>query len=317
MSMAEENIDSEELEGATVELDDEQVSGAEAYIGNAVDVTDEVNQTRTKARKKSDGDEELENYSESVQKRINQLTAKRKAASEEADAAVQYAQKVHQENQQIKARLQQLDQGYRSEYEGRVVSQEQQAKRALTEAHEAGDYEKVADAQSALSQVAIEKERIRLQTAKANRDEQQRQVQVEQQKQQQQYQQQRPQRQAADPKLEKWLSKNDWFEKDNIMKAAATAIHNQIVGDEGFDPSTDEYYSEIDKRIRKEMPQKFQAKQQNAQVVTPASGNGRSLKSGRKRSVELTPGQVAFANKMRIPLEVYAKEVVKLENRSE
>jgi len=317
MSMAEENIDSEELEGATVELDDEQVSGAEAYIGNAVDVTDEVNQTRTKARKKSDGDEELENYSESVQKRINQLTAKRKAASEEADAAVQYAQKVHQENQQIKARLQQLDQGYRSEYEGRVVSQEQQAKRALTEAHEAGDYEKVADAQSALSQVAIEKERIRLQTAKANRDEQQRQVQVEQQKQQQQYQQQQPQRQAADPKLEKWLSKNDWFEKDNIMKAAATAIHNQIVGDEGFDPSTDEYYSEIDKRIRKEMPQKFQAKQQNAQVVTPASGNGRSLKSGRKRSVELTPGQVAFANKMRIPLEVYAKEVVKLENRSE
>ena len=315
--MAEENIDSEELEGATVELDDEQVSGAEAYIGNAVDVTDEVNQTRTKARKKSDGDEELENYSESVQKRINQLTAKRKAASEEADAAVQYAQKVHQENQQIKARLQQLDQGYRSEYEGRVVSQEQQAKRALTEAHEAGDYEKVADAQSALSQVAIEKERIRLQTAKANRDEQQRQVQVEQQKQQQQYQQQQPQRQAADPKLEKWLSKNDWFEKDNIMKAAATAIHNQIVGDEGFDPSTDEYYSEIDKRIRKEMPQKFQAKQQNAQVVTPASGNGRSLKSGRKRSVELTPGQVAFANKMRIPLDVYAKEVVKLESRSE
>ena len=317
MSMAEENIDSEELEGATVELDDEQVSGAEAYIGNAVDVTDEVNQTRTKVRKKSEGDDELENYSEGVQKRINQLTAKRKAASEEAEAAVQYAQQVHQENQQMKARLQQLDQGYRAEYEGRVVSQEQQAKRALTEAHEAGDYERVAEAQSALSQVAIEKERIRLQTAKAQRDAQQREQQAQHQQQQQQYQQQQPQRQAADPKLEKWLSKNDWFEKDNIMKAAATAIHNQIVGDEGFDPSTDEYYSEIDKRIRKEMPQKFQAKQQNAQVVTPASGNGRSLKSGRKRSVELTPGQVAFANKMRIPLEVYAKEVVKLENRSE
>ena len=321
MSMAEENIDSEELEGATVELDDEQVSGAEAYIGNAVDVTDEVNQTRTKARKKSDGDDELENYSESVQKRINQLTAKRKAASEEADAAVQYAQKIHQENQQMKARLDQLDQGYRAEYEGRVVSQEQQAKRALTEAHEAGDYEKVADAQSALSQVAIEKERIRLQTAKAQRVAQQRQHEAEQQQhqhqQQQQYQQQQPQRQAADPKLEKWLSKNDWFEKDTVMNAAATAIHKQIVNDEGFDPSTDEYYSEIDRRIRREMPHKFQARQQNAQVVTPASGNGRSLKSGRKKSVELTPGQVAFANKMRIPLEVYAKEVVKIESRGE
>ena len=309
--MAEENIDSEELEGATVELEDEQVLGVEANSA------DDASETRTKVRKKSDGDDELENYSEGVQKRINQLTAKRKAASEEAEAAVQYAQQVNQENQQMKARLQQLDQGYRAEYEGRVVSQEQQAKRALTEAHEAGDYERVAEAQSALSQVAIEKERIRLQTAKAQRDAQQREQQAQQQQQQQQYQQQQPQRQAADPKLEKWLSKNDWFEKDNVMNAAATAIHKQIVNDEGFDPSTDEYYAEIDRRIRKEMPHKFQAKQQNAQVVTPASGNGRSLKSGRKRSVELTPGQVAFANKMRIPLDVYAKEVVKLESRSE
>ena len=313
MSMV-ENMENEEFNGTTIEVeeDSEEQSGSETVVAS-----EEPDETRTKVRKKSEGDDELENYSEGVQKRINQLTAKRKAASEEAEAAVQYAQQVHQENQQMKARLQQLDQGYRAEYEGRVVSQEQQAKRALTEAHEAGDYEKVAEAQSALSQVAIEKERIRLQTAKAQRDAQQREQQAQQQQQQQQYQQQQPQRQAADPKLEKWLSKNDWFEKDNVMKAAATAIHNQIVSDEGFDPSTDEYYTEIDRRIRKEMPHKFQAKQQNAQVVTPASGNGRSLKSGRKRSVELTPGQVAFANKMRIPLDVYAKEVVKLESRSE
>ena len=313
MSMV-ENMENEEFNGTTIEVeeDSEEQSGSEAVVAS-----EEPDETRTKVRKKSEGDDELENYSEGVQKRINQLTAKRKAASEEAEAAVQYAQQVHQENQQMKARLQQLDQGYRAEYEGRVVSQEQQAKRALTEAHEAGDYERVAEAQSALSQVAIEKERIRLQTAKAQRDAQQLEQQSQQQQQQQQYQQQQPQRQAADPKLEKWLSKNDWFEKDIVMNAAATAIHKQIVNDEGFDPSTDEYYAEIDRRIRKEMPHKFQAKQQNAQVVTPASGNGRSLKSGRKRSVELTPGQVAFANKMRIPLDVYAKEVVKLESRSE
>jgi len=313
MSMV-ENMENEEFNGTTIEVeeDSEEQSGSETVVAS-----EEPDETRTKVRKKSEGDDELENYSEGVQKRINQLTAKRKAASEEAEAAVQYAQQVHQENQQMKARLQQLDQGYRAEYEGRVVSQEQQAKRALTEAHEAGDYERVAEAQSALSQVAIEKERIRLQTAKAQRDAQQLEQQAQQQQQQQQYQQQQPQRQAADPKLEKWLSKNDWFEKDIVMNAAATAIHKQIVNDEGFDPSTDEYYAEIDRRIRKEMPHKFQAKQQNAQVVTPASGNGRSLKSGRKRSVELTPGQVAFANKMRIPLDVYAKEVVKLESRSE
>jgi len=313
MSMAEESMENEEFNGTTIELEEDN---QESSAVEAADSDSNSDETRTKVRKSSDGDDELESYSEGVKKRINQLTARRKAATEEAEAAVQYAQQVHQENQQMKARLQQLDQGYRSEYEGRVVSQEQQAKRALTEAHEAGDYEKVAEAQSALSQVAIEKERIRLQTAKAKREEQQRQYEAEQQQQRQQQPQQQ-QRQAADPKLEKWLSKNDWFEKDNVMKAAATAIHNQIVGEEGFDPTTDEYYSEIDKRIRKEMPHKFQAKQQNAQVVTPASGNGRSLKSGRKRSVELTPGQVAFANKMRIPLEVYAKEVVKLESRSD
>ena len=311
--MAEESMENEEFNGTTIELEEDN---QESSAVKAADSDSNSDETRTKVRKSSDGDDELESYSEGVKKRINQLTARRKAATEEAEAAVQYAQQVHQENQQMKARLQQLDQGYRSEYEGRVVSQEQQAKRALTEAHEAGDYEKVAEAQSALSQVAIEKERIRLQTAKAKREDQQRQYEAEQQQQRQQQPQQQ-QRQAADPKLEKWLSKNDWFEKDNVMKAAATAIHNQIVGEEGFDPTTDEYYSEIDKRIRKEMPHKFQAKQQNAQVVTPASGNGRSLKSGRKRSVELTPGQVAFANKMRIPLEVYAKEVVKLESRSD
>ncbi len=312
MSMV-ENME-EEFNGATVEVEDdsEDQAGSKTVVAS-----EEPDETRTKVRKTSEGDDELENYSEGVKKRINQLTARRKAASEEAEAAVQYAQQIHQENQQMKSRLQQLDQGYRAEYEGRVVSQEQQAKRALTEAHEAGDYERVAEAQSALSQVAIEKERIRLQAAKAKREAHHREQQAQQQQQQQQYQQQQPQRQAADPKLEKWISKNDWFEKDNVMKAAATAIHNQIVSDEGFDPSTDEYYAEIDRRIRKEMPHKFQAKQQNAQVVTPASGNGRSLKSGRKRSVELTPGQVAFANKMRIPLDVYAKEVVKLESRSE
>ena len=313
MSMAEESMENEEFNGTTIELEEDN---QESSAVEAADSDSNSDETRTKVRKSSDGDDELESYSEGVKKRINQLTARRKAATEEAEAAVQYAQQVHQENQQMKARLQQLDQGYRSEYEGRVVSQEQQAKRALTEAHEAGDYEKVAEAQSALSQVAIEKERIRLQTAKAKREEQQRQYEAEQQQQRQQQPQQQ-QRQAADPKLEKWLSKNDWFEKDNVMKAAATAIHNQIVGEEGFDPTTDEYYSEIDKRIRKEMPHKFQVKQKNAQVVTPASSNGRSLKSGRKNTVELTPGQVAFANKMRIPLELYAKEVLKIENRRE
>ena len=310
--MAENIREDDELEtGTSVELDDEVQEDNVSASDNE--------ETRTTVRKKSDGDDELENYSESVKKRINQLTAKRKQASEEAQAAVQYAQQVQQQNEQMKARLAQLDQGYRTEYEGRITSQEAQVKRALTEAHEAGDYDRVAEAQSALSQVAIEKERLRLQKAKAARDvenEKVQQAQAQQQRQQQQ-QQQRQQPQRQDPKLETWLSKNDWFGQDRVMTRAAQAIHEQLVLEEDFDPSSDVYYSEVDKRLRREMPNKFEVKQQRAQVVTPSSGNGRSLKSGRKKSVELTPGQVAFANKMRIPLEVYAKEVVKIENRSE
>ena len=310
--MAENIREDDELEtGTSVELDDEVQEDKVSASDNE--------ETRTTVRKKSDGDDELENYSESVKKRINQLTAKRKQASEEAQAAVQYAQQVQQQNEQMKARLAQLDQGYRAEYEGRITSQEAQVKRALTEAHEAGDYDRVAEAQSALSQVAIEKERLRLQKAKAARNvenEKVQQAQAQQQRQQQQ-QQQRQQPQRQDPKLETWLSKNDWFGQDRVMTRAAQAIHEQLVLEEDFDPSSDVYYSEVDKRLRREMPNKFEVKQQRAQVVTPSSGNGRSLKSGRKKSVELTPGQVAFANKMRIPLEVYAKEVVKIENRSE
>ena len=157
---------------------------------------------------------------------------------------------------------------------------------------------------------------MRVQKARAAQSAQQEKANAQQQQQQQQQQQpQQPQRQ--DPKLEKWLSKNDWFGKDRILTRAAQAIHEQLVLEEDYDPNTSDYYTEIDQRLRKEMPNKFQSKQRNAQVVTPASGNGRSLKSGRKRSVELTPGQVAFANKMRIPLDVYAKEVVKIESRSE
>ena len=307
--MSEDIRENDELEAVTsVELEDE---AQEAVVEASPD-----SETRTNVRKKSNGDDELENYSEGVQKRINQLTAKRKQASEEAQAAVQYARQVQQQNEQMKVRLAQLDKGYRTEYEGRIVSQEAQAKKALTEAHEAGDYERVADAQSAISQVAIEKERLRVQKAKAAQSAQQEKVNAQQQQQQQQQPQPQPQ-QRQDPRLEKWLSNNDWFGKDRILTRAAQAIHEQLVLEEDYDPSSSDYYTEIDQRIRREMPNKFQSKQRSAQVVTPASGNGRSLKSGRKRSVELTPGQVAFANKMRIPLEVYAKEVVKIESRSE
>jgi len=258
-------------------------------------------------------DEELESYSGNVQKRINQLTAKRKQAMEEAEAAYQYAQQVQQQNEQMKARLQQLDQGYTNEYGARVESQMEQAKKLLREARDVGDIDKETDAVSLLQRLAIEQERVRVQK---QRTEQQVAVEREAPKQNAPQSQPNAQQQPLDPKLVAWMGKNDsWFNKNMVMTNGAKAIHEQLVGVEGFDPTTDEYYAEIDKRMRTEFPHKFQSQRQNAQAVAPAS-SGRSVKSGRKKTVELTPGQVAFAKKMNIPLERYAKEVAKLDSRS-
>jgi hypothetical protein len=215
------------------------------------------------------------------------------------------------QQEQYKQRLSVLDKGYMTEYEGRISTQEQAAKRALAEAYEAGDYDKVADAQAAISQIAIEKERLRLQKQRAEQAAQQQQV-PQQQAQPQPQQRQAPQR---DPKLDSWLEKNQWFGKDRVMTGAARAIHETLVAEEGYDPSTDEYYKEIDRRMRREMPHKFQGDKKNVQSVTPAGSGNRAVKSGRKKSVELTPGQVAFAKKLGIPLDKYAAEVAKIENR--
>ena len=306
--MAENIRENEDIEEVTsVEFDDDEPSGSEAYIGNAVDVTEEV-QTKEK--------EELDEYSEQVQRRINQLTAKRKQAAEEAAAAVQYAQQMQYENEQMKRSLQQMSVGYNTEAETRLKSQEEQATKAYAEASEAGDYEKAAKAQQAMAQIAVAKEKIRVQKAKIERQQAQTQQVQEQPQQASPPQQAQPQAQPRDPKLEKWLEKNTWFGQDRIMTRAAQAIHETLVLEEDFDPTSDDYYKEIDTRMRTEMPHKFKEKRSSAQTVAPASSNGRSVKSGRKKSVELSPGQVAFAKKMKIPLERYAKEIAKIESRS-
>ena len=263
----------QEIEETTsVELEDDS---AEEVVENSEETKlSEDETTRTNVQ---DDDDELDQYSENVQKRIKKLTAARRKAEEEAAAAVQYIQQVQSENENIKQRLKTIDKGYVSEYEGRITSQEAQAKRALAEAHEAGDYEKVADAQSAIAQIAIEKERLRLQKARSEQDQEQAEM-----PQQAQPQAQPQPQQERDPKLEAWLSKNTWFGKDSIMTGAARALHETLVAEEGFDPRTDEYYAEIDKRMRREMPNKFQGDKKNVQSVTPAGSGTRSLKSGRK-----------------------------------
>jgi hypothetical protein len=294
MNEAEENVSIDLEESGSVEI--EQTSVPEQLSENEQSTSE-------------GGGDELENYSDNVKKRINQLTAKRKQAVEEAEAAVQYAQQVQQQNQQMKQRIAEMDQGYVTEYSSRVDSQFEQAKRLLKEARDMGEIDKEIEAQELLSRLSIEKERVRMSRSRVEQP-----VQEVQQPQQRQAPPQ--QQQSLDPKLVSWMGKNDnWFNKDMVMTRGAQAIHEELVASEGFDPTSDDYYSEIDKRMRKEFPHKFQSQRQNAQSVAPAS-SGRSIKSGRKKSVELTPGQVAFARKMNIPLERYAKEVAKLDSRS-
>jgi len=286
---------------------------AEEKVETSPEKKDE--EDRTIVREKSEEPEELENYSKDVQKRINQLTAKRKQALEEAEAAFNFAQQQKDENEKLKQQLSQLNQGYTSEFGNRIESQTAQAKKLYKEAFDAGDAEKMSEASDLMAKLAIENERLRIQKARTeqtkatgNNEEK---GNVEQNTSQTR---QTPQKQELDPKLQKWLDNNTWFGQDMVMTSGARAIHEQLVGQEGFDPSTDDYYAEVSKRMAVEFPHKFKGGQKNTQSVAPAS-NGRSLKKGGKKTIELTPGQVAFAKKMRIPLEKYAQEVAKIEKQ--
>ena len=257
-------------------------------------------------------EDELENYSDNVKKRINQLTAKRKQALEEAEAAFIYAEEQKKKNEELQQQLKQLNTGYTSEFGNRIEAQSAQAKKLYKEAFDAGDAEKMSEASDLMAKLAIENERLRIQKLRAEapgveKNEGESQKVAPQAR-------QTPQKQDLDPKLQGWLDKNTWFGQDMVMTRGAQAIHEQVVSEDGIDPSTDEYYKEIDKRMRVEFPHKFQSDRKVAQTVAPVNGKAVG-NNGRKKQIELTPGQVAFAKKMRIPLEQYAKEVAKIETR--
>ena len=257
------------------------------------------------------GDEELDSYSKGVQNRIKKLTEKYRQEERDKAEALRVSQQLIEENKKLKSRMQALDTGYLSEYGTRLQSQTEAAKRAYKEAYDAGDSDKMVEAQQALSNIAVETQRYN--TAKL-RAEQQAKAQVAQPQQpvQQQAPQQPVQQQAQpDPRAMAWKDKNTWFGEDKIMTAAAFALHSQLTEEEGFDPNTEEYYSEVDSRMRKEFPHKFQTAKKSgggSQVASASSSASRSNKQGR-RSVKLSHSQVAIAKKLGVPLEEYAKYV--------
>jgi hypothetical protein len=256
------------------------------------------------------GEGELESYSKGVQKRISRLTEKFRKEERDRQEAVRLAQQLLQEKQQLEGRLKQLDSGYLNEYGARIEAQISTARRAYKDAYEAGDTDKMIEAQEALARASTDKQRYDLAKSRANERVQTTEVQ----QQQQQYVAPEPQRVAqqpqVDPKAQGWAEKNDWFGQDEVMTYAAFGVHRKLVEEEGFDPQSDEYYSEIDRRMRTEFPHKFQASKSSgkSQVAPAGSSASRSTKQGR-RTVKLSPSQIAIAKKLNVPLEEYAKYV--------
>ena len=236
-------------------------------------------------------------------KRIDRLTKLRREAERREQDALQYAQGVKKELEETKARLQNLDQGFVREFSNRVDAEIAQVKNDLSQALSVGDSAAAVEAQEKLAKLAVSADKAEnAQAVQKRRQEQP----VQEQPAQQQQAAPRP----ADPKAEEWANRNEWFGADNTMTYAAFGIHRQLVEQEGFDPSSDEYYNELDKRIKTEFPHKFDTNQSqsNRPVQTVASASRTANKSGLKK-VSLTPSQVAIAKKLGVSLEDYARQV--------
>ena len=253
--------------------------------------------------------EEVDDYGKKVQSRIDKLTKRAREAERREQAAIQYAQGVQRDSQQIKERAQQIDSGYVAEYGDRVEAQITQAKRELKEAMDLGDTEKQVEAQTKISRLSIEEERAASHKAQRERLKQEmeargvdpRQPQMPQQP----YPQQRPTPRPPDPKAEEWANKNEWFGQDEPMTLTSFSIHRKLV-EEGFDTTSDSYYSEIDKRMKETFPHRFD-KVSPTQAVSSVN---RSARPGRRKgTVRLTPSQVAISKKLGVPLSEYAKYV--------
>ena len=249
-------------------------------------------------------DDDLSEYSDSVKKRISKLTNRFREEERQRKAALDYAESIKKQNEDLKARLDKLDNNYVGEFDNRVTAQAQAAKEAYKKALESGDADALYDAQQNISRIAMEE--ANLKRLKAEREEQAK-------KQETAQTQAKPQAQAQpnpDPRAEKWAQDNEWFGQDQTMTYAAFGIHKTLIEQEGFDPNTEEYYTELDNRIRSEFSHKFSDNRKSNAPRVASAGNTAS-RSGTKgrRTVKLTPSQIAIAKRLGVPLEEYAKHV--------
>jgi hypothetical protein len=265
----------------------------------------EEKEVKVQEDKSSEDKKELEDYSDGVKKRIAKLTKKMREAERQKEAALEYAKGVKAEADKTKSKLSTMEPGYMSAMEGRVKSGLQAAEAKLSAAREAGDIKAEVEAQKDISRLGIEEARVEMMKKRAATESKQKPV-----EQPTLDQAIAPKTTANDPKAEAWAEKNEWFGKDNAMTYTAFDLHKILTEEEGMDPSTDEYYAEIDKRMRIDFPHKFD--KQEVKVTTKptqqVASAKRSVNPGRK-TVRLTPSQVTIAKKLGVPLEEYAKQL--------
>ena len=281
-----------------IEIDTSEAQETEVELGKAIE-SREDSETSVEVEDSNEQEQQVS----SAQKRINQLTKKMRDAEKREKEAIRYAQQVQTQAKALEEKVQSLDKGYMEQYGKSLEIETAQAKANLKHAIDIGDSDAIVAAQEQLSNLGARN----VQYSQA----QQRQETVQERAQENGAQSQ-PAQQAQpteikrpDPKAEDWASKNVWFGKDEVMTFAAFGIHKKLIEEEGFDPESDEYYNELDRRLVSEFPKKLGSSKRAAQTVAGVSRQT----SGRSKRVKLTPTQVAIAKKLGVPLEEYAKYV--------
>ena len=260
------------------------------------------NERETKLEKK----DEVQEYSEGVQKRIAKLTRKMREAERQKEEAIAFAESTNKQKSELEGRLSKLDKSYTSEFESRVKTNMAAAKLALKNAIESQNVEAQIAAQEQIANLTMDGARLNaMKVAEESKPEPVKDVNIAP---------QRPTQAAAtDPKAEDWAAKNAWFGNDSAMTYTAFDLHKTLVEQEGYDPKSDEYYAEVDKRIRLEFPHKFDkvddTTTERTKPVQNVASAKRSASTGRRKTVKLTPSQVAIAKRLGVPLEDYAKQL--------
>ena len=282
----------------TLQVEEKQETEPKEEI--KVEETKEEVKEETEEKKK-----ELEDYSDGVQKRIAKLTKKWREAERQKEAALEWAKKVKEEQESLQTKLKTIEPNYVSAMEGRVVSGLQAAQSQLAKAREAGDIAAEVDAQKMIAKLGVEEARV------ANLKKQAETKPKETVSTPTLDQAIAPRTTSPDPKAEEWAEKNPWFGTDNAMTYTAFDLHKKLTEEEGFDAQSDDYYKEIDKRMRLDFPHKFgntESTVTTKPTQTVASAK-RSVNSKSQKTVRLTPSQVTIAKKLGVPLELYAKQL--------